>query len=430
MYCEGALFPDGSLLQESLTEIVCPRFVTSRMTVDPSGVLRARMAWERVPMVQRMNVARAKSYVDLVDGPVFTPNEAREDLGKEEIPNGDALNQRAPGLLPGPDIAPRKAVPRRAPAPEIAGRAVARLFNDPARQAKRLAAKTSMERFEKPMTRKVEVWLRQVEERTVARLLEGRKVSGRILWKEDDSEGPYDEADELEIAVELIRRYYAEVGSVRGPEATAEVGADPSTFLLDHADIVRFLEVEGYAAGKLISDTNKRLVAETLAQGVADGLTVSDIAERLRDAFAIRRSQALTIARTETVRSYNFMAVEAWKQTGLVEELEWLTAHDDAVRSVDKGDEFDHVAMDEVKVVLGADFEVPGEKGPDRVGFPGDPRGQAGNTINCRCSARPVTQDTERSATALVRVAPDVVAKIFENGPLTNGNSLTYKPAR
>lgn len=429
MYCEGALFPDGRLLEENLTEIVCPRFVTSRMTVDPSGVLRARMDWDRVPMVQRMNLARAKVYVELVDGPVLPPNEAREDLGREPLPNGDALNQRAPGLMPGPDSPPRKALPRRGEVP-AAARAVARLFDDPARQAKRLEVKTSMERFEKPMTRRVEVWLRQVEERTVARLLEGRKVAGRILWKDEDDEGPYDEEEELRIAIELIRRFYLEVGGTRGPEAAAEVGAAAGTFTLEAPDVVRFLEEQGYASGKLISDTNKRLVAETLARAVSDGLTVQEIADEVRDAFAIRRSQALTIARTETVRSYNFMAVEAWKQTGLVEELEWLTAHDDAVRSVDKGDQFDHVAMDEVRVTLGADFEVPGEKGPDRVGFPGDPRGEAGNTINCRCSAKPVTQDTERSTGALVRVAPEVVAKIFENGPLTNGNSFTYKPAR
>jgi uncharacterized protein with gpF-like domain len=52
----------------------------------------------------------------------------------------------------------------------------------------------------------------------------------------------------------------------------------------------------------------------------------------------------------------------------------WVTKHDDKVRKT-------HAAADGQTVPLNAPFVVGGQL----LMFPGDPRGSAGETINCRC---------------------------------------------
>ena len=52
----------------------------------------------------------------------------------------------------------------------------------------------------------------------------------------------------------------------------------------------------------------------------------------------------------------------------------WVTMHDDRVRE-------GHALADGQEVPLGSPFVVDGEY----LQYPGDPRGSAGNVVNCRC---------------------------------------------
>jgi len=105
---------------------------------------------------------------------------------------------------------------------------------------------------------------------------------------------------------------------------------------------------------------------------------VAEIAARIRDTYTkISQGQAYTIARTETARAYSEGRDEGMHQLG-IEETEWLSARDEAVRH----DPFNH-AIDGEQRGRGEDFS-------NGLRYPHDPSGEAGNTINCRCVALPV----------------------------------------
>ena len=114
--------------------------------------------------------------------------------------------------------------------------------------------------------------------------------------------------------------------------------------------------------------------------------------------------------------AYNFASVEAWRQSGVVEQVEWLSSGDAATRET-------HLLADGQRVDFGETFDVGGAA----LAFPGDPSGPAGETINCRCTALPVVSaDAPRSiagkpwfkrgATQTNRVAALLGAHVNGNG--------------
>lgn len=389
VYFEGALEPDGDLLKQNLTEIVLPRF-------DPNGSLRALLDWDSVPMVQRMMLKKATAYFTLVGGPIMTPNESRKALNLEPLTGGDqTYPQGAQPLGIGPVATPR-------PTRTAAKATRSKWIDDPARHAKRIASGVSLDRFEKPAEKMVRAHFTQAEQRALHAFEHGKSYKAT-----KDAGDLYDEEIEVDAARHLIARIYADIANKRGPEAAVEVGGEPGDFLLTDPEVRAFLEERAYENGVRIVGTTADLLKQAIATANSEGLTVQETANLIRDVFAVRRDQALTIARTETVRAYNFTTIEAWKQTGLVEEIAWLTAHDEAVRE-------SHRAIDGDKVKLGERFD-------NGLRWPGDPDGPAEEVCNCRC-----VPDYVPPSESKFHVAPGTFAKLFR---LTPSNSPTDKAA-
>jgi uncharacterized protein with gpF-like domain len=86
------------------------------------------------------------------------------------------------------------------------------------------------------------------------------------------------------------------------------------------------------------------------------------------------------------VSAFNFASAEAWRQSGEVEQLEWLSARDSAVRET-------HAEADGQVTPIGRGFEVGGAK----LAYPGDPAGPPEETINCRCTVLPVLTERARA---------------------------------
>lgn len=87
------------------------------------------------------------------------------------------------------------------------------------------------------------------------------------------------------------------------------------------------------------------------------------------DAFANKyKNRLLTIARTETLRTLNQSNVQAYKDSGVVDKIQWITASDDRVRPK-------HRAVNGEVVVLGKQFSLGVTQPPEGV--------------NCRCSVVP-----------------------------------------
>jgi len=137
-----------------------------------------------------------------------------------------------------------------------------------------------------------------------------------------------------------------------------------------------------------VTNTTRSNVVNAIARGFLEGLGQNDIADLILDTGAqISQARAALIARTEVHGAANYGAVEAAKKTGVASKKEWLSAQDDRTRTIDEGDEWDHLNFDGTKVGMDEPFVFSSAKGQsDSIMYPGDPSGAAGNVINCRCT--------------------------------------------
>jgi hypothetical protein len=71
--------------------------------------------------------------------------------------------------------------------------------------------------------------------------------------------------------------------------------------------------------------------------------------------------------------------------SGIVLDKIWISATDNRTRKLPQN-KFDHYAMNGVRIPKNEYFEVPTLGGSEKLEFAGDPKGSAGNVINCRCA--------------------------------------------
>lgn len=118
-------------------------------------------------------------------------------------------------------------------------------------------------------------------------------------------------------------------------------------------------------------------IVNVIQQGYNDNISVADITRNLQNKFGWYKYQALRIARTETTTATNYATVLASKSSELVLEKTWISVQDNRTRRKI----YDHLDMNGQKVGEFDKFFVGGEE----LEYPGDPKGAAGNIINCRC---------------------------------------------
>ena len=125
------------------------------------------------------------------------------------------------------------------------------------------------------------------------------------------------------------------------------------------------------------NDTTWHGIRVALEAGMEAGDGAEDLAARITSRLDVTEGRALTIARTETVASYNMGGLLTVEQmaadTGMDMEKEWVSSLDDRVRE-------DHEDAHGQTVALDEDFDVGGCSGP----APGE-TGCADQDVNCRC---------------------------------------------
>ncbi len=134
---------------------------------------------------------------------------------------------------------------------------------------------------------------------------------------------------------------------------------------------------------KDINRTTLDNLSRALERGITEGDTISEMSSRVFAAMGddANRHRAVAIARTETTGALNaghHATRQMLAEEGVVVGSEWLTIGDIDVRGNDPKDTFSHVIMHEVKVKIGKDFDVSGEKAP----YPGHHSLSAGNRIH------------------------------------------------
>lgn len=162
----------------------------------------------------------------------------------------------------------------------------------------------------------------------------------------------------------------------------------------DFAQIVS-REALKYFASEIINQRISGIVSETraniiraIARGFLEGLGQDDIADLIMEkAPQVSENRAKTIARTEVHGAANYGALQAAKSAEVPTRKEWLSAQDKRTRSIENGDEWDHLNYDKTTVGLDENFPFISKNGQrDVLMYPGDPSGAAGNVINCRCT--------------------------------------------
>lgn len=180
----------------------------------------------------------------------------------------------------------------------------------------------------------------------------------------------------------ILRNHYRRVANVAGRQAIEAFDFPKSmgdSFWQEIDAYVR--ENTGVKVSTMLA-TSVLVISSTIKRGVYDGLSHKEIAKRLRKkGKSISSFQALRIARTETHGMYNAATEASVRDTGLNYKRVWSSTLDARTRRRKKGSPFDHWSVDGQERDQDEPFEVSGEK----LMYPGDPRGSAGNIINCRC---------------------------------------------
>lgn len=143
-------------------------------------------------------------------------------------------------------------------------------------------------------------------------------------------------------------------------------------------------------------DTDKDKLIDIITQGVANGESVPQISQGIRETFAtFAKTQTDRIVRTEVLRVSNIAAVDAWEQTGIVVAKQWL---------VSPGADAECKKYDGKVVKLKADFYNT-DKWTD-----GNPPVHP----NCRCTLLPVLKGESPTKAEVVNIQNEARIKDLE----------------
>ena len=159
--------------------------------------------------------------------------------------------------------------------------------------------------------------------------------------------------------------------------------------LLFERDLPMFLQQYGITRIQQVHQTYLDTIFKMFNDRLTDGKTLKETTDEV---YKIMRSprfyrwEAERIARTETTGAANYSAVKTGDVSGFVMQKRWISAIDVRTRTHLVGD-FDHRKMNGTRVGLKENFIFNKETlNEDALGYPGDPKGRAGNVINCRCT--------------------------------------------
>ena len=315
-----------------------------------------------------------------VAGGLLTPNEAREDIGLDPVPEGDVLLVPAGlvplGLLtssqedepadpvPNPDLPPGKTWRKYQAHPERlleqVGRAhVGRVTKHEGRFAR--IQRNLFEDQEKSVLSRLQTrksvditWVRALES-----LFDPVEWSQKfeVVGRPSMQASLEDEANSQITAFEL--------------QVSFDAKAEPVKDWLDQR--VRFWSTR-------VNNETARLLVQEVAAAVENGESIKDMQDRIHRVFMIADAvRSERIARTEINSAMNRGSLAAYEQSDVVDSKMWVSTGDDRTRDT-------HWKAHRQTVILGSSFIVGGEA----LNYPGDTGGSAENIINCRCTMIPV----------------------------------------
>lgn len=188
---------------------------------------------------------------------------------------------------------------------------------------------------------------------------------------------------------------YYNIGRIHGKRVGNDINIELKAFTmvdfmaLFEKELPMFLRNFGITRIQLVHKSYLDVIFEMFNQRLLEGKTLKETTDEV---FKIMRSprfyrwEAERIARTETTAAANYAAVKSGKVSGFLMQKHWISATDARTRRKPKA-HFDHAEMNGKKVGIDEDFIFnENTLDEDRLSFAGDPKGKAGNVINCRCT--------------------------------------------
>ena len=188
---------------------------------------------------------------------------------------------------------------------------------------------------------------------------------------------------------------YYNIGKTHGARVGKDINLELKAFTMEafmqlfERDLPMYLQSYGITRIQQVHQSYLEEIFKLFNDRILAGKTLKETTEEV---FKIMRAprfykwQAERIARTETTGAANYSAIKSGDVSGFVMQKHWISAVDPRTRTHLNGD-FDHREMNGVKVGLKENFIFnKGGLDMDELEYPGDPKGRAGNVINCRCT--------------------------------------------
>lgn len=188
---------------------------------------------------------------------------------------------------------------------------------------------------------------------------------------------------------------YYNIGVTHGLRVSKDINLELKYITIDdfmklfEEDLPTFLREFGITRMQLVHNSYIDVIFKMFNDRLKEGKTLKETTDEI---FQIMRSprfyrwEAERIARTETTGAANYSAVKAGNISGFVMQKQWISALDVRTRRTPPS-HFDHREMNGKRVGLKEKFVFnPKSLYVDELSYPGDPKGQAGNVINCRCT--------------------------------------------
>lgn len=131
------------------------------------------------------------------------------------------------------------------------------------------------------------------------------------------------------VFVETLMKFLETVIETEGI-ATIQSLIPTAVFFMQVDEIKKYIQKDGAKYITAINEETSNLLRNTLSDGIQAGDGIPQLKKRVEDVYIDAMGyRAERIARSEVLRAANFGTLEAYKQSGVVEEKEWLTAKDE-----------------------------------------------------------------------------------------------------
>jgi hypothetical protein len=389
---EETIHPDLSDLQDDINMQLAPRLGGDVVWFDLRGVRAFQRKFE--PITQKVGAPA------LLQSRIMKIDEAREDYQLEPLPGGtgdrfltdDELllllspastvekPVETPALPPGKEQLALPPVPNevdddgtvrsgenRAADPEVVEQRRAKVWRTADATAKGLES-----RWERAWRKLFERQAKATLDRLTGK--RGRQAT-RDAAPQIDPSAVFDPVFWAVETADVVDGLVEDVTSAGLSRISLSYGVD---FDLAAPFVREFIEARVNQLAGPVTQTTYEAIQGALADGVAAGESIDDLATRVRHVFQVAsESRAVTIARTEVIGAYNGAASLGAAQlpADVAAGQEWIATRDGRTREA-------HSSADGQIVAIGVPFDVGGAS----LAYPGDPAGGAKNVVNCRCT--------------------------------------------